>query len=396
VQIVLIAMLLLFSIVGQASEKSFSELARQNQLPMSVQDNLFVGPGWGFLQDHVSQAQQVLAGEDHFTNEIAQLISALAEVGRFDNLYIEVDPFSARIIERSIREMSLVERTEFRNTWGDLYSFYALQPEYALLEKMLLGDTRLLGTEQVVLYTEPLIFQDWLARTSNEQAREIYQSIIGSSKQHLDEFLEDQQKPFYFLTPEFSAQLDTLARLPLSEEEQAFIKAMQQSIAIYQAQSHRQRVQLLKHQLMAEYPGWIAQRNLFKFGANHLMRGESFLTVQDIGALVANLAEAHYQQSFHVMIAGESGFQASPFRGLPPTAINPEDYFLQHLQPFFELTEGDNWNVFNLLPLRSALERGEISIENQNLVRTIKGYDALVLIPRVTAAQFPEKEVIPE
>jgi len=396
VQIVLITIFLLFSTTGQADEKSFLELARQHQLPMHVQENLFAGPGWDFLQDHVSQAQQVLAGEDHFTNEIPQLISALANVGSYDNLYIEVDPFSARIIEGSIRGMNPSERTAFRNTWGDLYSFYALQPEYALLEKMLVGNTRLLGTEQVVLYTEPLIFQDWLARTSNEQAREIYQAIIGSSQQHFREFLEDPQKPFYFLTPEFSAQLDSLAKLPLSENEQAFIKAMQQSVAIYQAQSHRLRVQLLKHQLMVEYPGWIGQRNLFKFGANHLMRGESFLTVQDIGALVANLAEAHYQQSFHVMITGESGFQASPFRGFPSTAIDPEDYFLKHLQPFFELTEGENWNVFNLLPLRSALERGEISIEDQNLVRTIKGYDALVLIPRVTAAQFPEKQVIPE
>jgi hypothetical protein len=191
--------------------------------------------------------------------------------------------------------------------------------------------------------------------------------------------------------PEFSAQLETLAGLELSTEEQSLIQAMQRSVTIYQTQSHRMRVQLLKHYLMADYPVWINQRNLFKFGANHLMRGESFLTVQDIGALIANLAEAQYQESFHVMIVGESGFQGSPFRGVAPTAIDPDDFYLKPLQPFFQLTGEDNWSVFDLVPLRRAYERGELKIENQNLLRTLKGYDALVLIPTVTAARFPEK-----
>jgi hypothetical protein len=388
---VILIVLMILSFAGHSDELVFAELASQNQLQMSLEAGRFSGPGWDFLHERVSQAQHVLAGEDHFTNEIAQLISAISDIGKYANFYIELDPFSTRIIERSIREMSPADLATFRASYGDLFTFYALQPEFALLEKMVSGGAHLLGAEQVMLIAEPLLLQEWLVRSNNEQAKEIYQDIIGKSQQHLAAFLEDQQQPFYFLTPEFSARLETLAGLELSAEERSLVQAMQRSVTIYQTQSHRMRVQLLKHYLMSDYPVWIKQRNLFKFGANHLMRGESFLTVQDIGALIANLAEAQYQESFHVMIIGESGFQGSPFRGLAPTAIDPDDFYLKPLQPFFQLTGDDHWSVFDLVPLRRAYERGELKVENQNLVRTLKGYDALVLIPTVTAAKFPEK-----
>ena len=44
--------------------------------------------------------------------------------------------------------------------------------------------------------------------------------------------------------------------------------------------------------------------------------------------------------------------------------------------------------MFDLLPLRKALEKNTLTIENVNLVRAIKGYDALVIIPEVTPAGF--------
>ena len=47
---------------------------------------------------------------------------------------------------------------------------------------------------------------------------------------------------------------------------------------------------------MNDYENWNGKRNLFKYGANHMARGESFLTVTDIGNLVANIAEANYEK----------------------------------------------------------------------------------------------------
>lgn len=385
--------LLLTCLPLQADDTAFADLARQHQFSMSEQDGLFAGPGWDLIRERATAAQQVLLGEDHFTNEMPRLIAAIAGIGAYDHFYIEIDPFSTRIIERSIRELEPAQRLAFRRAYGDLYSFYALEPEYALLEQLVDGGTRLLGSDQVVMFADRLIFQDWIERTENEQARELYRHIAQQSQERLERFLEHPEEPdfasLYFMTPEFSGDLERLAALELSDEELAMVEAMQRSVDIYQTQSHRKRVQLIKHQLMADYPRWIGSRNLFKYGANHLARGESFLTVQDIGALVAELADAAYQQSLHVMIIGESGKQGSPFRGFPPSPIEPGGFYLKHLEPFFALTSGKDWAVFDLVPLRRAQQRGELAIDNVNLLRSIKGYDLLVLIPEVTPAGFP-------
>jgi hypothetical protein len=244
------------------------------------------------------------------------------------------------------------------------------------------------------MYADRLVFQDWLARTDSPEARKIYQSIVTKSKQHLDRFLAHPDQPDYsqifFMTPAFARELDSLSALALSDEESRIIASMKQSVDIYRTQSHRKRVQLIKHQLMADYALWAGKRTLFKYGANHLARGESFLTVHDIGNLVANIAEARYEKSFHVMVMGESGSQSAPFRGFPDSPIEPDGFYMKHLQPFFSLTEGAEWAVFDLIPLRRAYEQGELAIDDQNLIRSLKGYDALVLIPAVTPAAFPE------
>ena len=196
----------------------------------------------------------------------------------------------------------------------------------------------------------------------------------------------------YMMTPAFEEQLTALESLPLSDEEEALVGYLRTSMEIYQQQSHRQRVQLIKHHLMQDQQRWISNRNLFKFGANHLTRGESFLTVHDIGVIIANLAEARYETSYHLMVLGESGEQGSPFRGFPPSRVDSGGFYLKHLQPFFELTGGGDWHVFDLRPLRTALTRQQLTVGNLNLRRSIMGYDTLVLIPELTAAGFPASE----
>ena len=238
------------------------------------------------------------------------------------------------------------------------------------------------------MFDDRLIFQDLILKTKNQEAKKIYESVCEKSKAHLDEFLTNPQNPMYFMTPSFGEDLSKLQDLDLSPIEDEIIDKMRLSVEIYRKQSHRIRVQLIKHHLMQDFDKWKGKRNLFKYGANHMARGESFLTVTDIGNLVANIAEANYEKSFHIMILGESGMQATAFETFPASPIDPNGFYLKHLQPFFQITEGNDWAVFDLVPLRKELERGKLTIENQNLIRSIKGFDVLILIPKVTAAGF--------
>ena len=164
---------------------------------------------------------------------------------------------------------------------------------------------------------------------------------------------------------------------------------MKRSISIYKEQNHSTRVKLILNQLMKDYPMWKDSKNLFKYGANHMTRGESFLTVYNIGKMVANITKSNYEEYLHIMIVGESGMLGSIFKSFPPNPVDAENgLYLSYLKPFFKITEGDQWHMINMIPLRKAVEKGNLKIENRNLIGVIKGYDILVNILEVTPSKL--------
>ena len=212
---------------------------------------------------------------------------------------------------------------------------------------------------------------------------------MEQSKIYLDSFLKNPQNPMYMMTPEFDNQMIKLSDLELSNFENQIVEDLKKSKRIYSEQNHKYRVRLIMNQVMKDYDLWVNKKNLFKYGANHLTRGESFLANFDIGNLVTNITESNYKESFHIMIVGESGFLGSPFRPFPENAVDSENgFYLSYLKPFFKITEGKEWYVFNLIPLRKALVKNKLKLENKNLERAIEGYDILIIIPEVTAAKF--------
>lgn len=378
---------------SSAQDSLLSQLAIEHHLTFTENNGQFSGVGWEQIRQNTIKAQNVLIGEDHFSNEIPAFTKALSDVTRFDNFYIEVDPYSTRIIEATLKELGDSEREEFNKEFGDVLSFYSLVPEYDLLKHISDAGTRILGSDQVVMYADRLIFDDLRRRTKDQSKQNHYASMIKKSEQALERFYSETKNPMtlYFMTPEFQADLTALEKMSLTEEEQQIITDMRRSVTIYTKQSHSLRIKLILNQLMKDYPLWKDSKNLFKYGANHMTRGESFLTVYDMGNMVANITASNYQESYHIMIVGESGMLGSIFKIFPPTKVDVDKgFYLSYLKPFFEITEGDDWYLFDLTSLRKQLNKGKLVLTNTNLIRAIKGYDALVIIPEVTAAQLME------
>lgn len=377
-------------LTGFSQDSLFTRLATENLKLFSPQSNSFTGEGWDYIKNKVETSQNILVGEDHFSNEIPFFIKAVSDLTRFDNFYIEVDPYTTKLIGDSFK-LPVEEQKAFLKKYKNILSFYSLQPEYDLLEHIMNSGVNLLGSDQIVMYDDQLIFEDVIKRTKNTQAIPIYKNIIEQSKKLLEDFYNNSHNPMsmYFMTPEFLEQLNMLDKLDLSEEEKQIINDMRLSVSIYKEQNHSKRVKLLLNQLMKDYPKWKDSKNLFKYGANHLARGESFLTVFDVGNMVANITKSNFEESFHIMIVGESGFLGSIFEMFPPTEIDIENgFYLSYLKPLFNITEGNHWHLFNMEPIRKAVEKNNLKIDNVNLLRVVKGYDVLVIIPEVTPAKF--------
>ena len=376
------------SLIAQ-SEHLLDSLINANNATFTFDGTQFEGAGWDFILEKTKASQNLMLGEDHFSNEIPTFTKAVTKHVKFDNFYIEIDPYSTKIIENVILNYDFEQKKKFFEEYGDLFSFYSLKPEYDLLEYLVTSGVQLLGSDQIVVYSDRLVSKELLHHTKNSEAKRIYNEIMTQSKGHLDRFLQNPKNPMFMMTPEFDVELNKLSRLNLSEKEHQIIEDLKRSKTIYKEQNHYMRVRLIMKQVMKDYPLWVNAKNLFKYGANHLTRGESFLGNYDIGNLVTNITESNDNSSFHLMIVGERGFLGSPFRGFPASPVDSKKgFYLSYLQDFFKITEGNNWYVFNLLPLRQALNKNALTIDNENLIRVIKGYDALVIIPEVTAAGF--------
>jgi hypothetical protein len=381
--------MLSFSSLGLFAQDSLvNALARENLTRFIEQAGHFEGAGWEQIVTNIKKSNYVLIGEDHFTNEIPAFASAIAMEGAFDNYFCEVDPFSTQTIVDKITTLSPAQLKEFVLKYQNTFSFFAFEPEFKLLQRLVKSKTTIIGTEQIFLLADRLICSELKKITKSHAAKVIYESIEKQSLDYLKEYLKNQDRTFYMLTDEFEQNLKTLLSLELSPKEILALKDMERSRQIYKEQNHALRIQLMKNQLVTSMPALTTQKNLFKYGAVHMPKGESLLRIYDLGNLVNNIADSRFEKSFHVLIVGMNGEMGSPFEGFPPQVLDPANRDLKFLNPFFKEVNGTEYHCFDLNPIRQQVEKGKLEIKDKWLLRSIMGYDYLVVIPTVTPAGF--------
>jgi len=381
---------LLFASFALAQDSLITVLAKNNQTSFIKEANYFKGLGWDKILEQAKKSNNVMVGEDHFTNEIPFFVSKIAEQIKFDNFFCEIDPFTAHIFEQKVKTLSADALKKYTADYGNTFSFYAFESEFDLLKQLIKNNTNIRGTDQILLVADRLICNELMQTTKNKRAKAIYEVIRDQSKNHFAAFLKDQKNPFYLLTDDFEKNITELSTLPLSPKEKKIITALKLTAKIYKSQNHHLRIQLMKNQLMENYNDWVNKKNLYKYGANHAAKGESLLEIFDIGNLVNNIADSQFSNSMHIVIVGKSGLQASPFQGFPAEKVNENAGFLKSLKPFLKLVQHNEWQCFDMLPIREAISSGKIKVTDVKLLRVIKGFDLLVVIPEVTAAQFPK------
>ncbi|NOS55186.1 MAG: hypothetical protein HOP37_02905 [Cyclobacteriaceae bacterium] len=354
----------------------------------SPSGNSFTGKGWEIIDSAVRVSNQVLIGEDHFLNEIPFFVSAITRKNNFQNFIIEVDPYSANLLEKKILSLSEVDFKLFNEQWQSTFSFYALKPEIELLKQMVKSGAEVGGTDQIILMADRLICNSLKQISKNKEAVKLYEQIDFESTRHLEEYVKDQSKPFFMLTPAFDSTLNKLLKLPLSTQEKQQLQDLKISKRIYSEGSHWLRLQLMKNNFYKYYyPAVTEQKTLYKFGSNHMTKGEGLIGGYDIGNIVYNIADSHYERSLHIMIVGKNGWQGSPFKGLPPSKLDPNEGDLKSLKLFFDLTDKE-WTCFDLTKMHRPLRRGELKVDDLSMRRVLQGFDYLIVIPEVTAATF--------
>jgi len=382
-----VVLLLCSSLASNAQDTLLRTLLLQNRSSFYPAGNSFTGNGWQKIDSACKASNYVLVGEDHFLNEVPFFVAAIARESKFDNFIAEIDPFSASLLQRSIQDKNnfSVWQKEFEQT----FSFFAMPKEMELLQQMVNSNSRIMGTDQVLMNADRLLCSELKKITREKKAYRLYEKIETHSKLHFDSFQVNMQHPMYMLTQEFEQDVQSLLQLNISSKEKEQLHAMLLSRKIYLEQNHALRLQLMKDNMQNYYWHQLGgKKNLFKFGAVHLCKKEGLLGGYDIGNQVSQFAATRKERSLHIMIIGKAGMQGSPFKGFAAHPVDTKEGELKSLQPFMNEVKGEDWQCFDMAPLQQAINSGCLSIADKTLERMIEGYDYIVIIPTVTAASF--------
>ena len=332
-------------------------------------NNTFEGKGWDTLQDEIIKNNSVLLGESHFTNEVPYFTNAIINNIKFDNYILEIDPYTTNTITKKIKSLSPAELDKFRDESGSALSFLKGETEFDLFKNIVDQNINIYGAEQISLFSDQLLFSELIKQSKNTKAKEIYKQMIANSAAYDTK----NNSTFYLFSDDFVAKMSALSTLNLSANEKEQLAALKLSKELYLNRIHGLRIQYLKHLVIEKLPEWKNKKNLFKYGANHMPKGESLMEVFDLGNLVANIEEANYRKSLHIMITGKEEGE---------TLADLDQY-----KAFLTVVKDDNWYAFDLRPLKQAISKKKLKVEDLTLERIIKGYDYLVYIPTLTKAQ---------
>lgn len=369
---ILLLLTLFIANYNYGQDRVLDSLVQKNNFPFQIEKNVsFQGKGWDVLLNEIKQSNSVLLGETHFTNEIPYFTNAIINEVKFDNYFLEVDPYSVDIIETKIKSLSAEKLNSFVKEYSTNFSFLEQEPEFDLFKDLVQRNTKIYGVEQISIFADQMVISSLKETSKNKKVIEIYEQMLHNSK--LASSKEGLEK-YYLLSEDCLQKIDLLLKLKLSDKERKQIEDLKLSREIYVKRNHPLRIQLLKNILLNQLADWKNKKNLFKFGANHLPKGETILTktdIYDIGNLISNIEEANFRKSLHIMIVGkgEDGNDNASFRS------------------FLNVAKEDQWYCFDLRPLKKSILQNKLKVDDVYLSRVIKGYDYLIYIPKVTKSK---------
>lgn len=367
------------------SKLNFDSLLTANTMTFTGTSQ-FSGKGWDHIINKSGRTNYVLIGEDHFIGEIPVFTRAFTQQVKPENYICEVDQWMMNIFTSKITKSTQAQLDAWITANYNGFSFFQKKNEFELMRSLLNQKTNLIGIEQVGLMSVPILYQ-YLSERGSQKNKKMYEVMRDSSTAINNRCFADMRKnPFFFITPLFQEMMSKLDKASMKPEEIAITEAMTRSAEIYSSGSHRMRIKLMQQNLMALYPNTLkGRKNVFKFGANHTLKGESYIPVFDIGTTANILAQAENQDSYHIIVLPKSGQQAGFMSGKQD--IDFKEGLYASLRPFFDKASSTEWTTFDLEAIRAAIRKNEILINNDELRKTILGYDALVVIPIATAAE---------
>ncbi|AHM61613.1 hypothetical protein D770_16795 [Flammeovirgaceae bacterium 311] len=393
-----------------AQDSLLIELLKQHRYKVSLSNGTLEGEGAQWLKKEAADAQFILIGEDHGLAQPPQLTAAVFKMlhpAGFRYFVSETGPSSIKLLTPMVAGKDQHSLVSFFRQHPMAFAFYPMQEEAQMLKEILqttrYAENTVWGIDQEFImspgaYLHHLAKQKW-----GKESRLVLEQYVRRTDAEMKDALET--KDFSKLSMQtLTAEDFEILRTAVKSKPEAvsIINNLERSQEIYQLfgtsgyTSNLVRIQLMKDNLMKHYrqaqaAGNAIPRAVFKFGATHMYRGQSFLGFYDIGNLASELAASNGMTSLHILIAGNGG-TVNNWRLINDVSTQKSPYSGKEalkelgISPLYSLMDKKEWQLIDLEPAREMIYNGRIKNINQQLRKIIWGYDAILLIPEVSAS----------
>lgn len=367
-------------------------LINKAESPIQFSKGKFSGEGWLKVVSAADKNKYFLLGEDHGFSEIPKFTRELVRVQFYNKFITEIDSVTANVAAKVSRSSNLMADNFHQNHPSSL-SFYSAEEEFELL-KALNPHIEIIGLDQISLFSTGLILSEMSQMCKNERNKVEILRLMNLSDSLYNQARFSGNYDSLFIFSSTQEQFNDLSYL-LDDENHPVKKLFQElkfSWEIYNqinGKNYSSRLEGMKNKFL-HCDIKDKDKILLKFGAFHISKDTSLVGFDDIGRIVSSKAYHENESSFHLMIIGKKGTMNTflPTVGMEVEnfSIEDENHNLHFLEPFYENVNESNWSFFDLKDIRETLEKEISQIKDSKLRLLIKGYDALIIIPRVHAS----------
>lgn len=370
------------------------------RLPLTMSDGEPAGPGWDWLVREAQSARFTLIGEEHGVAETAQLAAALFTALRgsgYSRFAIELSPPIAQDVEAAARRNGLQGVESFLAT-PNLFTFYNLHEEAQLLADVIRAGPR---GERVLWGFDREIFNDRYLISRLEPkvppgARAAFARLKDASTNAWARNAQTKNPDDMFILagdPALVAALRSAWPNP-DAESAAIMRTLEESLAIEAAERAggawpymERRSQWMRSNLVAllraDRGRGEAHKILMKFGYNHAIRGANYFNSFDVGAMTDEVAALADERAYHILVLPGPGSRQAVLGGAGFGSVSSDSVDElrtgdQRLTRVLSNANATGHEVIDLRPLRRLAMRS-LESWNADVVRTIHGYDAVVI-----------------
>jgi hypothetical protein len=379
---------------------------------LRVDNGVLSGTGAAVLTEAISTSHYILIGEDHLTREIPQFTTAICNLTAKQGLAgmaMEVSPEAAAFMMRSVNSP---------DRWQQMVAQTRAYPwSIALLDSRQENDMvadcaqashnphfHLWGLDYNFLGSAGWLIDKMLAAHPGTQAKAALLRLKMDEQQDAAEAkAKASGLPLFLLSEKSQSEINEAQ--PAIErdggaEVQRIFAHLVTSYRIYReysqdgAASDVMRAKLLKMNFKDAMnqipPSEKAEKIVVKFGDSHLFKGVNDNHNLNLGDYIAETAQMEGQDSLHILVLGVGGTHSEFTKYGQPTRIKETetmtDSSYRWMEPFKAAALPGAWTLYDL----RGLARKIPTPLDSEVERILDGYDFLVIIPQLTAAEMAD------